>query len=111
MLQGVQLTRPELPVLRRPVGHHFQLFQIGAAKPLAAFLPDGDEPALRQYPDVFGNGRAADLEIIRNGVEVQRACRQQTDDLTPGWICYGLEYISSHFPVFIIMKPFGYKYT
>jgi ATP-dependent RNA/DNA helicase IGHMBP2 len=81
-----------------------QLFELGLIIALAALLPHNDQAALRQYLHVFIDSSAADIEIARDRIDVQRLMSDHADDLPTGRISYRLKYVSSH-----KRKPFGCK--
>jgi len=70
IFQRVQLIVPEYPVLFDPLRYLVQLLQFRLAVPFPAHLFDGDESALGQYLDMFGDSGAAYLELIRHSVQI-----------------------------------------
>jgi hypothetical protein len=50
---------------------------------------------------MFGNGRTADIKIVRHPVQGQRIFREQADDLSSCGVGDGLEYVPSHRKAFM----------
>ncbi len=65
----IEALFPCFTLLFDPIGNHTQFIQTKLAQSFAALLMDNHQSALAQDPEVLGNGRPADGEMLRHRLD------------------------------------------
>lgn len=97
MVKLVVAVFPDLSELFQPGIDFFHLVDFDLIEDLPAFLVRGDEFTFIQYLNVFGDGGARDVEVVRNGASGHRVRCQQHQDRAACRVGNCLEWISSEF--------------